>query len=178
MSKNLSMDLKRGKNTVTDDIFTHRNIDAVTQFLKEQESLASKQFAKLRATEFPTNHDWFNCEPISFEKDCKGKITVLDFWTYCCINCLHVLPDLEYLENKFKGESSIVFIGCHSAKFKNEKSSDKVRDAVLKYSIKHPVINDDKMLVWRSFERHSWPSIVVLSPKLIPILVMTGEGHR
>ena len=108
----------------------------------------------------------------------KGKITLIDFLTYCCINCLHVLPDLEYLEQKFSGENSIVFIGCHSAKFKNEKSSEKVRDAILKYDIKHPVINDDKMLVWKSFERHSWPSIIILSPKLIPIFVLTGEGHR
>ena len=61
---------------------------------------------------------------------------------------LHQLPacssSLEYLEQKFSGENSIVFIGCHSAKFKNEKSSEKVRDAILKYDIKHPVINDAK----------------------------------
>ena len=69
--------------------------------------------------------------------------------TYCCINCLHVLPDLEFLESKFKGENSIVFMGCHSAKFVNEKGPDKVRDAILKYDIKHPVINDDKMIVWK-----------------------------
>lgn len=69
-------------------------------------------------------------------------------------------------------------MGCHSAKFKNEKSSEKVRDAILKYDIKHPVINDDKMMVWRIFERHSWPSLIVLSPKGIPIFVLSGEGHR
>jgi len=138
----------------------------------------TRTWNKLRASEFPSNHTWFNAAPISLERDLKGKITLIDFWTYCCINCLHVLPDLEYLEQKFQSESSIVFIGCHSAKFKNEKSSDKVRDAVLKYSIHHPVINDDKMLVWRSFERHSWPSIVILSPKMVPIFVLTGEGHR
>ena len=99
------------------------------------------------------------------EKHLKGKIVLLDFWTYCCINCLHMLPDLEYLEQKFNDESSIVFIGCHSAKFLNEKGSAKVRDAVLKYEIKHPVINDDKMMVWRDYERRSWPSLVLISPK-------------
>ena len=123
-------------------------------------------------------HTWLNSKPLSFQNELKNKLVLIDFWTYCCINCLHVLPDLEYLEQKFSGENAIVIIGCHSAKFKNEKSSDKVRDAVLKYDIKHPVINDDKMMVWRSFERHSWPSIVVLSPKLIPLFVLTGEGHR
>lgn len=104
---------------------------------------------------------------------------LLDFWTYCCINCLHVLPDLEYLEKKFVDENSIVFLGCHSAKFLNEKSATKVRDACLKYEIKHPVINDDKMIVWRNYERRSWPSYVILSPKTqAPILILSGEGMR
>ena len=130
------------------------------------------------AKEFPPNHVWFNSAPISVERDLRGKLVLIDFWTYCCINCLHVLPDLEFLETKFKGENSIVFMGCHSAKFVNEKGPDKVRDAILKYEIKHPVINDDKMLVWRNFERRSWPGLVVLSPDMIPILILSGEGHR
>ncbi len=103
---------------------------------------------------------------------------LVDFWTYCCINCLHVIPDLEYLENKFANEQSIAFIGCHSAKFANEKGSAKVRDAILKYDVKHPVINDDKMLVWRNFERRSWPGLIVVSPRGVPILILNGEGYR
>ena len=72
-----------------------------------------------------------------------------------------------------------MIIGCHSAKFLNERESAKVRDAVLKYEIKHPVINDDKMLMWRSYERRSWPSQVFVSPKSqIPILILHGEGMR
>lgn len=69
-------------------------------------------------------------------------------------------------------------MGCHSAKFTNEKGSGKVRDAVLKYEVKHPVINDDKMMVWRNFERKSWPGIVILSPRSVPILIINGEGYR
>jgi hypothetical protein len=90
-----------------------------------------------------------------------------------------MLPDLEYLEQKFENEPSIAFIGCHSAKFSNEKQSEKVRDAVLKYDIKHPVINDYQMLTWKRFERRSWPSLVLVSPvSQIPILILSGEGHR
>lgn len=133
----------------------------------------------MRAPEFPDNHTWFNSEPISMDKHLKGKIVLIDFWTYCCINCLHVLPDLEYLEQKFQEERSIVILGCHSAKFLNERGSAKVRDAVLKYEIKHPVINDDKMIIWRSYERRSWPSQVLISPRSqIPILILHGEGQR
>ena len=103
---------------------------------------------------------------------------LIDFWTYCCINCLHVLPDLEYLEGKFAQEPAIAFVGCHSAKFSNEKGSAKVRDAILKYEVRHPVINDDKMQVWRDFERRSWPGIVIVSPRGVPILIINGEGYR
>jgi hypothetical protein len=88
------------------------------------------------------------------------------------------LPDLEFLENKFKDEHSIAFVGCHSAKFTNERGSQKVREAILKYEVKHPVINDDKMMVWRNYERRSWPGIVVVSPKGAPILILNGEGYR
>jgi len=132
----------------------------------------------MKASEFPQHHVWFNSAPLSMQRDLRGKLVLIDFWTYCCINCLHVLPDLEFLEQKFAGENAIVFMGCHSAKFVNEKGAEKVRDAILKYEIKHPVINDDKMLVWRSFERHSWPGLVVLSPNNVPILILSGEGHR
>ena len=174
----MSTELKRNKVAAGDDIFTQRNLDTVTHYLRSMESSVSKEGKKLRAKEFPPNHTWFNSAPLSFEKDLRGKLVLIDFWTYCCINCLHVLPDLEYLEQKFVGESSIVFMGCHSAKFKNEKGAEKVRDAILKYDIKHPVINDDKMIVWRNFERRSWPGLVVLSPRSVPILILSGEGHR
>ena len=117
-------------------------------------------------------------QPLTFEQHLKGKLVLIDFWTYCCINCLHVLPDLEYLEDKFQNHSSVVFMGCHSAKFTNEKGASRVRDAVLKYDVRHPVINDDKMIVWRNFERKSWPSLLICNPRGVPVLILGGEGHR
>jgi thiol-disulfide isomerase/thioredoxin len=128
--------------------------------------------------EFPGEHVWFNSGPLQWGKELKNKLVLIDFWTYCCINCLHVLPDIEYLETKFANEHSIAFLGCHSAKFLNEKGSSKVRDAILRYDVKHPVINDDKMIVWRDFERRSWPGLIIVSPRGVPILIMNGEGYR
>jgi len=57
--------------------------------------------SKMRAKEFPSNHTWFNAAPLTMQTDLKSKLVLIDFWTYCCINCLHVLPDLEFLEQKF-----------------------------------------------------------------------------
>lgn len=74
--------------------------------------------------DFPLGYDWLNTlneQPLHFDKELKGKIVVIDFWSSCCINCIHVLAELEYLEHVFADNKEIVFIGCHSAKFENEK---------------------------------------------------------
>ena len=107
------------------------------------------------------------------DKQLRGKLVILNFWTYCCISCLQTLPEIEYLEHKFADEASIAFVGVHSAKFLNERHSLKVKDAVLKYDVRHPVINDEKMVLFRAYERRSWPSQIVLSPKSqAPVLIL------
>ncbi|MBB03247.1 MAG: hypothetical protein CMJ47_11415, partial [Planctomyces sp.] len=106
---------------------------------------------------------WLNTkQPLSW-RDLRGKVVVIDFWTYCCINCMHVLPDLEYLENKY--EKELVVIGVHSAKFENEQDTSAIRSAIQRYEIKHPVINDADMTVWRKFGARSWPTLVVIDPE-------------
>ena len=120
--------------------------------------------------------DWLNTSgPISI-KDLKGKIVLVDFWTYCCINCMHVLPDLKYLEKKYSKE--LVVIGVHSAKFDNEKDSENIRRAVQRYEIEHPVVNDADMKLWRSFGVRAWPTLVLLDPEGHYLGSISGEGHR
>lgn len=128
--------------------------------------------------EFPPNHNWYNSLPLKFEEELVGKIVILDFWTYCCINCLHTLPDLEILQNWYIDEPTVVFIGVHSGKFRNEKDSWKVREAVLRYDVKNAVINDNKMVVWKNFECSSWPSLVIVGPHGFPLLFLKGEGQQ
>lgn len=119
---------------------------------------------------------WLNTSgPIALD-DLRGKVVLLDFWTFCCINCMHVLPDLEYLEHKFPNE--LVVIGVHSAKFDNEKESEAIREAILRYEIAHPVINDANMLVWRKFGAHSWPTLVLIDPEGQYCGYVSGEGNR
>lgn len=120
--------------------------------------------------------EWLNTSSPVDLKDLRGKIVVLDFWTYCCINCIHVLPDLKYLEEKYKNE--IVVIGVHSAKFDNEKVSANIRDAILRYEIKHPVVNDDQMLIWRKFGTRSWPTLALIDPEGNFAGSQGGEGNR
>lgn len=95
-----------------------------------------------KAKDFPDGFTWLNTDrPLSLEKDLKGHIVVLDFWTYCCINCMHTLPDLEWVEKKYHGRP-VVVIGVHSAKFNNEQEAENIREAIGRYEISHPVIVD------------------------------------
>jgi thiol-disulfide isomerase/thioredoxin len=119
---------------------------------------------------------WLNASGEITLRDLRGKIVLLDFWTYCCINCIHVLPDLKYLEEKYPNE--LVVIGVHSAKFDNEKESDNIRRAIQRYEIKHPVINDAEMTVWRKFGARAWPTMVVVDAEGHYCGYISGEGNR
>src|SRR6266542_2867973 len=129
---------------------------------KAEEAKEEKR-ERLRAPELEGGVSWLNTAGPLRLKDLRGKIVILDFWTYCCINCIHTLPDLAKLEKKYANE--MVVIGVHSAKFDNEKDSDHIRKAVLRYEISHPVVNDAEMKIWRAFNVHSWPTLVLIDPE-------------
>lgn len=109
-------------------------------------------------------------------KDLQGKIVLVDFWTYGCINCQQVLPDLKYLENKYASE--LVVIGVHSAKFENEKGSFEIKKAIARYGINHPVVNDSEFKIWNAFSVEAWPTLVLINPEGKAIKAYSGEGHR
>lgn len=116
---------------------------------------------------------WINVAgPIDLE-DLRGKFVVLDFWTYCCINCIHVLPELKKLERAYPNE--VVVIGVHSAKFETEQDTDNIREAVLRYEIEHPVINDSNHAVWTDYMCRSWPSLRVIDPEGFLVAGNSGE---
>ncbi len=128
---------------------------------------------------------WINSGPIALES-LKGKVVLLDFWTYCCINCHHILPDLAKLEAKYKNE--LVVVGVHSGKFDAERNTENIRRKVAEYRIKHPVANDAEMTIWERFDIRSWPSRVLIDPEgnLValgreangaPIFAVGGEGR-
>ncbi len=128
----------------------------------------------VNAPEFPTDLDWLNTgRPLSI-KELRGKAILLDFWTYCCINCMHVLPDLKRLEHKYAAE--LVVIGVHSAKFLAERQTENIRQAILRYGIEHPVINDHEMRVWQEYAARAWPTLILIDPRGKIIGSHSGEG--
>lgn len=117
---------------------------------------------------------WINSGPIKL-KELKGKIVLVDFWTYCCINCHHVLPDLARLEEKYKNE--LVVIGVHTPKFIAERDTENVRRKVREYGIKHPVVCDSDQIIWNRFGVSSWPTLVLFGPDGKPFGAAPGEGN-
>lgn len=130
------------------------------------------------APELEPNLGWLNSDrPLLFADDLKGHVVLLDFWTYCCINCIHVLPDLKYLEEKYHDEPFVV-IGVHSAKFTNEGERESIRHAIHRYKINHPVVIDDAMRIWRTYGVRSWPTTVVIGADGKVVGAAPGEGNR
>jgi DNA-binding beta-propeller fold protein YncE len=128
---------------------------------------------KIKAPEFPLGLTWLNSQPLTLS-DLHGKVVLLDFWTYCCINCMHIIPDLKRLESKYKDE--LVIIGVHSAKFKNEHDTRNIKEAILRYDIEHPVINDNEFRVWSEYGAQAWPTLVLIDPQGYIIGGSSGEG--
>ena len=107
--------------------------------------------------------------------DLRGKIVVLDFWTFCCINCLHVLDELRPLEDKYA--DVLVIIGVHSPKFEHEKDPDALAAAVERYGVHHPVLDDPAMDMWQQYTAKAWPTLSVIDPEGYVVASMAGEGH-
>jgi thiol-disulfide isomerase/thioredoxin len=116
---------------------------------------------------------WINTAgPIEL-KQLRGKFVLLDFWTYCCINCMHILPVLKKLEHTYP--DNLVVIGVHSAKFETERDSKNITDAVLRYEVEHPVINDNEHNLWDKFGVQSWPSLLLIDPEGYVVGQSSGE---
>jgi thiol-disulfide isomerase/thioredoxin len=117
--------------------------------------------------------DWLNtATPLSLS-DLRGKFVILDFWTYCCINCMHILPELKKLEHEYA--QNLVVIGVHSAKFNTERDARNVREAIERYEIEHPVLNDPQQVLWRKFSVDMWPSLRVIDPEGQLVAFHRGE---
>lgn len=130
-------------------------------------------------TELPPNLAWFNVSSeLTFTKHLSGKLVILDFFTYCCINCLHILPDLHDLEERFPSTDGLVIIGVHSAKFPNEKGTNNLRNAIAKYDICHPIVNDPDIIMWERLSISCWPTLVFINPQGRLLNYIIGEGHR
>lgn len=132
--------------------------------------------ARVRAPQLTGKGGWLNTggEHLSLA-DLRGRIVILDFWTFCCINCLHVLDELRELEEKHR--DTVVIIGVHSPKFVHEAEHQAVVDAVERYGVEHPVLDDPELATWKQYAVRAWPTLVVIDPEGYVVAQHAGEGH-
>lgn len=131
---------------------------------------------RVRAPELVGKGGWLNTGEKQYTlADLRGRIVVLDFWTFCCINCLHVLDELRELEHKHP--DTVVVIGVHSPKFAHEAEHAAVVDAVERYGVEHPVLDDPELATWKQYAVRAWPTLVVVDPEGYVVAQHAGEGH-
>jgi thiol-disulfide isomerase/thioredoxin len=117
--------------------------------------------------------DWINTNgPLNLQ-ELQGKFVILDFWTYCCVNCLHILPELKKLEEAYPNH--VVVIGVHSGKFDAERKTENIRKAVQRHDIRHPVVNDDQQILWNRYNVNVWPSLRIIDPRGFLVAAHSGE---
>ncbi|AXE82930.1 NHL domain-containing thioredoxin family protein [Streptomyces atratus] len=132
--------------------------------------------ARVRAPELVGRGGWLNTGDQQYTlADLRGRIVILDFWTFCCVNCLHVLDELRELEEKHR--DTVVIIGVHSPKFVHEAEHQAVVDAVERYEVHHPVLDDPELATWKQYAVRAWPTLVVIDPEGYVVAQHAGEGH-
>ena len=130
---------------------------------------------RVRASEL-VGRNWLNTGGKSLDLEAlRGKIVLLDFWTFCCINCLHVLDELRPLEEKYS--DVLVTVGVHSPKFEHEADPVALAAAVERYEIHHPVLDDPELETWKAYTARAWPTLVVIDPEGYIVAHLSGEGH-
>ncbi|RJN32795.1 NHL domain-containing thioredoxin family protein [Nesterenkonia natronophila] len=134
-----------------------------------------RRTSRVRASEL-LGRNWLNTggKQLSLEQ-LRGKIIILDFWTFCCINCLHVLDELRPLEDQYS--DVLVTVGVHSPKFEHEADPDALAAAVERYEIEHPVLDDPELITWQAYSARAWPTLVVVDPEGYIAASLSGEGH-
>ncbi|WUD74372.1 redoxin domain-containing protein [Streptomyces sp. NBC_00510] len=132
--------------------------------------------ARVRAPELVGKGGWLNTGGKQLDlSDLRGSIVILDFWTFCCINCLHVLDELRELEEKHR--DTVVIVGVHSPKFVHEAEHQSVVDAVERYGVHHPVLDDPELATWKQYAVRAWPTLTVIDPEGYVVAQHSGEGH-
>ncbi|MGW5241588.1 NHL domain-containing thioredoxin family protein [Monashia sp. NPDC004114] len=130
---------------------------------------------RVRAPEL-VGRGWLNTGGKAYSiADFRGRILILDFWTFCCVNCLHVLDELRPVEARFP--DALTIVGVHSPKFEHEADPQALAAAVERYAVHHPVLDDPDLTTWRAYTARAWPTLVVVDPEGYVVASMSGEGH-
>jgi cytochrome c biogenesis protein CcdA/thiol-disulfide isomerase/thioredoxin len=118
---------------------------------------------------------WMNSNPLTLES-LKGKVVLIDFWTYSCVNCVRTLPHITQWDEKYR-DAGLVVIGIHAPEFDFEKNPNNVKVALTKHTIKYPVALDNDFQTWRNYNNRYWPAHYLINKDGQVVYTHFGEGH-
>ena len=127
------------------------------------------------APEFQNIETWLNSKPLKLE-ELRGKVVLVDFWTYTCINCLNHLPYVKDWNAKYK-DKGLVVVGVHTPEFAYEKSTRNVQDAIKRLKIEHAVAQDNSYATWKAFNNQYWPAVYLIDKQGRIVYSHFGEGR-
>jgi thiol-disulfide isomerase/thioredoxin len=126
------------------------------------------------APEFTGIDTWLNSDPLTI-KQLRGKVVLVDFWTYTCINCIHVLPHVATWNQKYK-DQGLVVVGVHTPEYPFERNTDNVKNAIKRYGITYPVAQDNSYATWNAYDNQYWPAFYLIDKKGLVAYTHFGEG--
>ena len=126
------------------------------------------------APEFAGIEHWLNSDPLSLA-DLRGKVVLVDFWTYSCINCLWTVPYVTRWYEKFR-DRGLVVVGVHTPEFGYEKLTRNVQTAIGRFGITYPVAQDNQYTTWKAFDNEYWPATYLIDRNGHVVLKHVGEG--
>ena len=129
----------------------------------------------MAAPELAGIDQWHNSPPLTMQQ-LRGKVVLVDFWTYSCINCINVLPHVKAWHQKYK-DQGLVVIGVHTPEYPFERSADNVRTAIKRLGIAYPVAQDNRYATWTAYNNQYWPAFYLVDRQGKVVYSHFGEGQ-
>ena len=127
-----------------------------------------------RAPEFAEIDTWLNSGPLTIA-GLQGKVVMVDFWTYACINCIHTLPHVTAWHEKYK-DRGLVIVGVHTPEFAFERETGNVKKAIQRHGIRYPVAQDNRFATWNAYRNRYWPTVYLVDRSGELVFTHAGEG--
>ena len=126
------------------------------------------------APEIVPGGEWFNSKPLTLA-GLRGKVVIVDFWTYTCINCQRTFPYLKKWWNTYR-DSGLVIIGVHAPEFEFEKNKDNLAQAITDFGLTYPIVQDNDFSTWRAYDNRYWPAKYIIDKDGVIRYTHFGEG--
>jgi len=126
------------------------------------------------APEFAGIDQWLNSPPLTVQQ-LRGKVVLVDFWTYTCVNCINTLPHVEKLYQKYK-DQGLVVVGVHTPEYAFERETKKVKAAIAEYGLHYPVAQDNQYATWNAYGNQYWPAVYLIDKQGHIVYSHFGEG--